>query len=839
MIMLRRFYDGLILKYPIVVLLLIVVVIAFLGYQARKLEVDASAETLLLEDDKDLRLTRIINERYGSPDFLVITYTPQNDLLSEKTLDTLRRLKEDLIKLERVKSVTSILDVPLLESPPKPVKELLKHVPTLESPEIDRELAKEEFLNSPIYQNLLVSPDFKTTALQVNLHEDEVYRDLLNRRNALREKEKEGTITPEEQAEFEKISDEFKAHRDSMRIKQHENILQVRAVIDKYREEGDLFLGGVSMIADDLITYVKDDLRLFGIVVLLFLIITLRIIFRQLRWILLPILCCSFSVIATCGLLGMFGWEVTVISSNFISLQLIITMAITIHLIVRYRELIGKNPDADQRQLVLDTVLLMAKPCLYTTLTTIAGFSSLVLSGILPVINFGWMMSAGTGISLILTFLIFPVVVIQMKKIPPNTAFESSFALTKWLGKFTEARGNLILLVSAIVLLVSIIGASRLVVENSFIDYFKESTEIYQGMKVIDQQLGGTTPFDVILDFDTEEELPAETASAAGGEEADEFDEFEEEFAEAEGQAQYWFTADKMEQIEKVHHYLESIPEIGKVLSLGTMLKIGKTLNDGKPLDNFLLALIYNELPEQFREIILSPYVSVENNQVRFSVRVRDSEPDLRRNELLQKIRRELKEEVGLEEDKFHLASLLVLYNNMLQSLFNSQVLTLGAVIGALLVMFLILFRSLKISLIAIFPNILSIGVVLGFMGWAKVPLDMMTITIAAISVGIAVDNTIHYIHRFRREFAIDRNYLATMHRCHGSIGYAMYYTSITIIIGFSILVISAFIPTIYFGLLTGLAMAIALLAALTLLPQLIVFIKPLGAEGMVESAEA
>ena len=356
---------------------------------------------------------------------------------------------------------------------------------------------------------------------------------------------------------------------------------------------------------------------------------------------------------------------------------------------------------------------------------------------------------------------------------------------------------------------------------------------------MIDQQLGGTTPFDVILDFETETAPAPETASAITDEEADEFDEFEEEFAEAEGEAQYWFTEDKMAQIEKVHDYLDSIPEIGKVLSLGTMLKVGKKLNDGKPLDNFLLALIYNELPEEFREIILSPYVSVEHNQVRFAVRVRDSEPDLRRNELLKKIRRDLKEEVGLEEGKFHLASLLVLYNNMLQSLFNSQILTLGAVIGALLVMFLILFRSLKISLIAIFPNILSIGVVLGFMGWVRIPLDMMTITIAAISVGIAVDNTIHYIHRFRREFATDRNYLATMHRCHGSIGYAMYYTSITIIIGFSILVISAFIPTIYFGLLTGLAMAIALLAALTLLPQLIVFLKPLEPEEKAETAKA
>ena len=840
--MLRLFYDRFILEHPRFFLALILLVIAFLGYEARKLEVDASAETLVLEEDKDLRYTRIIKARYGSPDFLIITYTPKSDgLLSDKVLDNIRRLREDLRKLEMVKSVTSLLDVPLLESPPKPIKDLLKNVPTLESPDIDRKLAGEELLNSPIYRNMLVSPDFKTTALQVNLKDDPTYSDFLSRRNALRQKENDGEITPEESAELKDVIIEFKQYRDRMRIKQHETILDVRAIMERHRDGADLFLGGVSMIADDLVTYVKSDLKMFGLGVFILLIVTLRIIFRQLRWILLPILCCFFSVIATCGLLGMFGWEVTVISSNFISIQLIITMAVTIHLIVRYRELIVMNPDASQRELVLDTVLFMAKPCTFAILTTMAGFSSLILCDILPVINFGWMMSAGIGVSLILTFLIFPTVLMQMKKVPPDTSFERHFALTKVLADQTEKHGNIILVISGIVLLVSIAGASRLVVENSFIDYFRESTEIYQGMKVIDQQLGGTTPLDVILDFEEEEEAePVKKASADDVEDeefGEEFDDFEEEFEEEQKEAQYWFTSAKMKEVEKIHDYLDSIPETGKVMSLGTMLKVGRTLNKGEDLDNFKLALIYNELPEKFKKIILTPYVSVEDNQVRFSIRVRDSEPTLRRNELLKKIKSDLTGKLGFKEDRVHLASLLVLYNNMLQSLFNSQILTLGAVVAALMIMFLILFRSFKIAMIAIFPNILSVGVVLGFMGWVKIPLDMMTITIAAISVGIAVDDTIHYIHRFKREITKDWNYIATMHRCHETIGYAMYDTSVTIVIGFSILIFSNFIPSIYFGLLTGLAMVIALIAALTLLPQLIIFLKPFGTEGAVESA--
>lgn len=828
--MIKRFYNDVVLVYPKLTLLLIVLAVAFFGYQARKLEIDASAETLMLEDDEDLARSRLYNKRFESQDFLVITFTPKGDLLDDKNLETIRRLREDLEALDRIESVNTILDVPLLESPPKPVKELLENVPTLESGNVDKELARKEFLNSPIYANNLVSEDFKTTAILANLYVDHKWRDFVNRRNELSDKEKAGTLTEEEEQELEQIKREFRQYRDQVREEERENIAQVRAIMDQYREEADLFLGGITMIAVDLIKFVKNDLKWFGVGVLIFLIVMLWIIFRQLRWILLPILTCGFSVVATSGLLGMAGWEVTVVSSNFISIQLIITMAITIHLIVRYRELVLNHPEKDQRDLVLEATVSMAKPCTYAILTTMAGFSSLMFSGIRPIIDFGWMMTTGVGISLILTFLIFPSLIILTEKTKPDTSFESFFKATQKAATYTEHHGKGILIFSALVLAASIAGSAQLMVENSFIDYFKESTEIYQGMELIDRKLGGTTPLDVVIDLGEEEE--EEVAAEEEDDDAfSEFDEFEAEFEAEKNEAQYWFTSYRMNKVERVHDYLTSVPEIGKVLSLGTMLKIGKTLNDGEPLDNFLLALVYKELPEEFRKIILTPYVSVEHNQARFATRIIDSMPDLRRDELLKRIDRELVTKAGMDEEEVHLAGMMVMYNNVLQSLFKSQILTLGAVLAVLMLMFLILFRSIKIALIAIFPNILSVGVVLGFMGWAGIPLDLMTITIAAISVGIAVDDTIHYIHRFKREFEKDRNYIAAMHRSHQSIGYAMYYTTITIIIGFSILVLSNFIPTILFGLLTGLAMAIALVAALTLLPQLIVVVKPLGPE--------
>jgi predicted RND superfamily exporter protein len=828
--LLIHFYDKIILEYPRLVIVFFLAGVAFLGYHTKDFKLDASAETLMLKNDKDLSYSRFINSRYGVHGFLVMIYAPKDDLFSDKVLAHLTRLRDELTQLPRVSSVLSILDVPLLESPPVPIKELAGNIQTLKSPTVDKKLAVIEFKESPLYQNLLVSPDLRTTALLINLQIDKVYFDLLTRQNHFREKQAAGPLSEIEIAEFKKVARRFQEYRERMREIQHRDIVAVRGIMGNYRQEAELFLGGAGMIADDLISFIKNDLKKFGLGVLFFLVVTLGIIFKKPRWIFLPMLCCAFSAISMIGLLGLFDWQVTVISSNFISLQLIITMAITIHLIVRYKELLSNNPKTQHRKLVLDTVRLKMKPCLYAGMTTIAGFASLLLCNILPVITFGWMMSAGIIVSLMVTFILFPAGLMLLSKEILQPRRRLQFSMISFLAKFTETHGILIMGITCIAFLLSAIGISKLAVENSFIDYFKQTTEIYQGMKIIDQNLGGTTPLDVIVELDKPEVSAQKVTPGPTAEGNDEFDAFDE-FEAAQDDKKYWFTSNKMARVVKIHDYLDDLSETGKVLSLGTMMKVAEKLNNGKPLDNFNLALLYSEMPDKFKSLLLTPYVSVEHDQVRFSVRIIDSDKTLKRNVLLKKIRRDLTDELGLKEAQVHLTGMLVLYNNMLQSLFNSQILTLGVTILALMGMFLILFKSLKIALIAIFPNLLSIGVVLGFMGWMNIPLDMMTITIAAISVGIAVDDTIHYIHRFKYEFMVDRNYINTVHRCHGSIGYAMYYTSITIIIGFSILVLSNFIPSIYFGLLTGLSMFIALIAALTLLPQLIVIFKPFGPE--------
>ena len=834
---LLNFYTRNLLNRPIIVIIVLLGVFSYLGYNAKYFRIDASADSLILENDEDYKYYREVSKTYGSHSYMFVTYKPEGDLLSLDTLSKLSLLRGELREIKRVSSVLTILDVPLLRNPPVPIKELISNIKTLENPEVDLQLARTEIAGSPIYKELLVSTDMKMTALMVHFAEDAEYDRIVSRRGDLRQKLHEKTIIPAERVELEQLKRDYRACKIRMDKERHSDIAAVREIMDGYRVDAELFLGGISMITDDLITFVKKDLKVFGIGIVVFLIVALSVIFKKVCWVVLPILCCTLSVLAMIGILGICGWEVTVISSNFISLQLIITMALTIHLIVRYRELQVDNPEWSQMELVKETVFSKFIPCLYTTLTTVAGFSSLLICDILPVITFGMMMSVGLVVSLIVTFLLFPAILclIPKGKFGEDRQFCSGF--TRFLANVTQNNAKTVFIVTGLLIAMIAVGISRLTVENSFIDYFRESTEIYQSLKVIDQNLGGTTPLDIIVSFKEADQEANDHSSAnddtgteSGGEFEvdDDFDEFDE-FEEVDNSDKYWFTADKMAKIMKIHDYLESLPEIGKVLSLGTMLKIAEEFTDGKPLDNFQLALLYTQLPDKFKNMALSPYISIPDNQARLTVRIKDSLKGLKRDNLLKQITSDMGNKLGLQEHQYQLAGMMVLYNNMLQSLFSSQILTIGFVVLALVVMFTLLFRSIKIALIAIIPNVISAIAILGIMGLAGMPLDFITITIAAISIGIAVDDTIHYIHRFKEEYEIDQSYINSMHRCHGSIGNAMYYTSLTIIAGFSILVLSYFIPTILFGLLTGLAMFIALITALTLLPRLIIVFKPFG----------
>ncbi len=827
-------YDRLVLRHPLVTLLLVVLLLGFFGYHAQDFRLDASADSLILENDESLRTYRAVREQYGSDDFLVITYTPQGDLFSPPVLADLRALRDSLLAMDRVESVVSLLDVPLIESPPVTLGELSEHTPTLESPRTDIELARGEFVRSPLYRNLLISPDSRTTALQVVFRHDNTYFSLLDRREQLRRQEQEQGLGGAERTELARIESEFRDYNALYLARQARDIERVRAIMDAHRSAARLFLGGVPMIVADSMDYIRHDLATFGTGVLAFMVAILAVAFRKLRWVLLPVLSSLAACLVMIGFLGQVDWPVTVVSSNFISLMLIISLSINIHLVVRYRELHAGNPDAGQYTLLRDTLHSKWLPCFYTTITTIVAFGSLLFSDIRPVIDFGWMMAVGTAVSLVLSFTLFPATLMFLSAGKAATIRDFTSMVTGLLATLVQRYRVLTGLAFAMIAVFAVTGINVLTVENRFIDYFKQSTEIYQGMELIDHELGGTTPMDVVIDAPREF---FEVATPQAAEPAAQDDplfgdmEFDEQRAGITGTS-YWFNAYRLEQVNAIHDFLDGLPETGKVLSITTAMRMLQVLEKGKPIDNFFLAILYRRLPEDIRQTLFHPYMSEDGNQLRFSIRVFESDPTLRRAELIDKVHDHLTGALELRDDQIEITGMLVLYNNLLQSLFHSQIMTLGVVFMAILLMFLILFRNVMLAVIALIPNLIAAGAVLGLMGWLDIPLDIMTITIAAIIIGIAVDDEIHYVHRFKIEFEKDADYWAAIRRSHNSIGRAVYYTSVTVALGFAILAFSSFIPTIYFGLLTGFAMLVALLGTLTLLPLLIAWLKPLGKPG-------
>tara|TARA_B100000686_G_scaffold104314_1_gene111544 strand:- start:539 stop:2995 length:2457 start_codon:yes stop_codon:yes gene_type:complete len=816
--MLSTIYKKTIIDYPKIVLALIILFLSFSLYFSKNFKLDASSDALLLEGDKDLKYLREVNERYGSKDYLVLTYTPVSDFTEEETIINLQFFKSKLEKLSWVEKVITIIDVPLLKSTEEPLMDRLKNYKTLSYPDIDKKRGFQEILDSPIYKNYVISEDGKTSGIVVYLKQDKKLNEYIKIKNDYFVRSLDKDLTGEEKDKYNLFLKDYEEYRDSYNKKNHQNIKEIRDVINKYSENAKIHLGGIPMIADDMMTYIKNDIVVFGIGVFLFIIATLWLIFRNIKWVIMPLLGCSASVIIMTGLLGLIGWKVTVISSNFIALMLILNMAMNIHVTVRFLQLKKEFDHLNNKEAILETCKKMFLPILYTVLTTICAFLSLIFSGIKPIIDFGWMMTLGLAVSIIVTFSLLPSL-LNIFTTDENIEVKDTerSKITSALGNFSKENTNLIFGITVLAIFFSIFGISKLEVENSFINYFDKKTEIYKGMKKIDEQLGGTTPLDVIIKFPVKNEKKSED---------DELD--WEEDDKKEDSSNYWFTRNKIDKIIKVHDYLESLPEIGKVLSFGSMIKVAEDLN-GKELQSLEIAVLYSKIPDEIKKEIISPYISVENDEARISVRIKDSLKDLRRNDLIKKIQTELNSKLGIKSEEYKLAGVLILFNNLLQSLFKSQILTLGIVMLGISAMFFILFRNFTLSVIGVVPNFMAAFFILGIIGVVGIPLDMMTITIAAITIGIAVDNSIHYIYRFKEEFEKIKDYKLTVDRCHNTVGIAILNTSITIVFGFSILVLSNFIPTIYFGVFTGIAMLLALISVLTLLPKLILVLKPFG----------
>ena len=802
-------YINYIINNPRRVLFFIFITLLISSLGLSNFKLDASSDALVLENDTAYKIYRESGDEFGNSDFLIVTYSPFNELFSSESLSELKSLEDELSNLNGVNNVFSLLDAPIFFQPKVPLTDVADNLKDLESPNIDLGLAKEEFLSNPIYKELILSSDGKTTALQIVINPNAKKNTLINNRYAALD-----SMNRDDEY-IDLLNKEISFLNELETKEQTVLVSNIRNILETYRGEADLFLGGPSMIAVDMMSFIKSDLAVFGVGVALIFALMLFLFFGNVWFVMLPLVNAFITTVFTAGILGLMNWKISVVSSNFIALLMILTISLTVHVMVRYLDIKTSNKNESLRKAF--TSIFM--PCLFAALTTAIAFMSLTLGDLKPVIEFGKMMAVGMTFALIFTFSFLPAAFALINTGETRDFINIKLFLSK-IVTFNQENKNFLFASYFILFSVFFFGISKLLVENRFIDYFDESTEIYQGMLLLDEELGGTATLDIIIT-----EPFQETTETIFNDDDDLFsdDLFEDEDSEASG---YWWNIYSLNKLELIHDHLDAMPEIGKVLSVASGVKLARQINDGENLNDLELALLRSVLPEDIRETLLYSYINKDDSKVRISTRVIESAESLNRKELLLKIEDDLINKFNLSEDQFEITGLAVLYNNMLQSLFASQIGSLAIVFAVIALMLLVLFRSFKIMFIGVLPNIFVASSVLGLLGVLKIPLDIMTITVASISVGMAVDNTIHYLYRFRTSIQLGMSAEASMKESHLSVGRAIFYTAFTIAVGFSILGLSNFAPTALFGIFTAIALLLAFISSLTLLPLLLVKFK-------------
>ena len=745
-----KFFFQSIISNKNIVLAILTTLCVILFSWIDKFRFDASSETLVLEDDLSYEMYEEINDRFTSSEFLVVALIDQ-DIFSNQSLINLSNLEAKLEEVVNVSNVISVLDAPLFEQPKLSLVKSATNDKYLLLDDLNLISAKQELIESPLFNQLIINNLGTAVAMQINLNDAEDYE-----------------IT----------------------VKHIRNILKE----DKYFES---YLAGPAMIVSDTIAYIKNDVLTFGFITFLMFFLLLIVFFRDFWSAFVIMFNASLVIYITICLLGYFDWPISIVSSNFLTLLFISSVAVSVHMIVKLKE--GKTSKLSYQESLAKIFI----PCLYTALTTMVGFLSLILSNIQPVIDFGKMMAVGVVINLLISFIFIPAL-IGLRGIAELSEFSLSKIYYKYLylntkNLFKNYGVPLIFLFLPIFIYLS----SGLKVENKFIDYFDESTEIHQGMKFIDEELGGTTPIDIVFTLPEEEIF------------IDEDDLF---FSEGSETSQYWWRQKNMRLLKSIQSDLNQIPELGKDLSIVNGVLLAEKLNDFNEMGDLELAFVKNSLLTNDKaKDVLNSYISPDDRSARITFRIIDSSKDINRNDLLMKIDSYLASKLKDTNVEYQLSGLGVLYNNLLQSLFGSQIKSLAFVFGAIFLMLLILFRSLLISLIVIFVPLVAVGFVFSFMSLFSIPLDIMTITIASISVGMSVDYAIHIAWRFREEQKISRSN-AEINTINSS-GQAVLITAMTVIVGFLVFIFSNFNPTVLFGLLSALAIFVSAALALRLIP--------------------
>lgn len=804
-------YEALVLRRPAFPILLAVAVTAWLGWHVAHLQVDSSTDSLFMEDDPQLRVYYLSRHTYGSDEYVVVAF-PTSDVFSEEGIRRVRELTAELGKIEGVGTILSITSVPLFRSAKKlpPLMVLMRtrngKPMYLGDDDCDPEKARKEITSHRVYSRLLVSDDQKSTGIIVYLRIPPENQELEKRIYLLGDEieaaERAGDAAKaaalraereEKDAHFQVL--EMKRKADRSRI-----VRECHEIAERYGKGAiPFYYSGVPVLIEDVASYIYTDIFTFGGAVTAAFVVVLFVLYRRPRWVLLALGTCVLTVAWTLGAMVIAGKKITLVSSNLSSLLFIIAMAHSLHLIRRFAEEQEEHPDRTDRENLLAAVKHLAGPCAFTMAAMIGGFSSLVISDIDPVRSLGIFMSLGVVLGYAATFVFLPAVLSALppKKALPDRIWDGTWMLTAF-ARVTEKLPRLTTAFAVIVIALSVWGTLLVKVETRLIDYFNPKTEVHQGLTFIDQNLGGTTTLEVLLESGTEG---------------------------------YFTQAENLEKVRRVRAWLADRPEVGKVVDVTSFVDeleslLGATKDRPYPAPP---AEAIGQLKNAIGAATLRGYLREDASGVRIFVRMRETSERMDRQGVIEGLREFLREDPAYADLSPEVTGVFVLYANMIQSLIYEQVWIVLLGFGLICGVMFVLYRSIRVGFISVIPNIMHILFILGSMGFCGIRLDIITIMVASVSMGISVDCAIHYLCRFRVELPRRGDYVEAMRRSHMTSGKAIFHTSLAVILGFCTLIFSNFLPTVYFGILTALAMASALFSCLSLVPIALLRMQPLS----------
>ncbi|MBI2930102.1 MAG: MMPL family transporter [Planctomycetes bacterium] len=809
------------------ILLAFAALAAWAGTLLPDFSVEAGTDVLLNEDDPDLAYYNESRADWAYDEYVIVCCHRKEGWFSPEAMALLRDFTDRLERVPHAKTVLGITKVPLLRNVPGA---LLPVPVTLVDPKgeldarVNLEKAKKELLGHTQAVGNLISANGQDTSILVYL---DLPEDIV-----VTEPERMRLMARREDAEAQKrlhevVEPRFKAGKVELNRRREMFVNVIRELAREWSPKFDepVRLSGLSHININLLEHIRSDLSTFGVASFALFTLALLLIYRRPRWVALPMVACALPVVVILAVMVSADRKVTVITSNLPVLLFVLMLPYSVYFVERYRERRTLYPDEDPKVSTARAPMEIWIPCLYSCTTTMAGTASLMTSGINPVRTFGLMMTVGMAMGLATIMLFLPSAHLSLPGVTVTGAGAASElgGPLKALVALCLRRPAVVLGASVALLAVSIWGATRLKVETKFIDYFRPSSEIYQGLDYIDNRMGGTTPLEVILESDVKRRLECETcAKVVAPADLDGEKKCRACGKKPKERPGFFETPAGLAAIEAVGRFFDTVPETGNVRSFKTLVdEVRKAV---KMKEEPLIRTVASMAKEQAAE-----FCNRDFSVSRVLVRMKETAPTLNRNRILAGLRVHLAslQEKELKGVRARPTGIFLLYANMLNSLIESQKDTFLMVVGAIFTMLCVLFRNPLLAAIVLVPQVLPVFVVLGVMGFAGVPLDMVTVMIASVAMGVGIDAAIQYTVRYRIELAATGGDVAqAIRRSHATIGRAIMIATSIVFTGFVILALSRFVPTMYFGLFTGLAMLMGLLASLTALPSAFVVLR-------------